>query len=102
MPSFSPLASQVEPASLLIHSSLDLHRNSNYKIGISMKLRSLVIGLLVISSLFTANAQSGDDGKDLNALEGTWRLAAGQIGATDEVRDEGRNQPVLPYLEACE
>jgi uncharacterized protein (TIGR03067 family) len=65
-----------------------LYRNSNYKIGISMKLRSLVIGLLVISSLFTANAQSGDDGKDLNALQGTWRLAAGQIGGRKMTAEE--------------
>jgi hypothetical protein len=53
-----------------------------------MKLRSLVIGLLVISSLFTANVQSGDDGKDLNAFEGTWRLAAGQIGGRTMTAEE--------------
>lgn len=55
-----------------VHSNLDLHGKSNYKIGISMTFRSLVVGMLVIGSLFAANAQSGDGGKDLKALQGTW------------------------------
>src|SRR6266478_7321919 len=62
-----------------VHSCLDLHAKSNYNMGISMRFRSLVVGLLVIGSLFAANAQSGDGDKDLKALQGTWRLVVGEI-----------------------
>ena len=45
-----------------------------------MKFRLLLVGLLVIGSLFAANAQTSDNSKDLEALQGTWRLISGEIG----------------------
>ena len=53
-----------------------------------MTFRSLVVGLLVIVSLFAANAQSDDGGKDLKALQGTWRLVAGEIGGQKMTAEE--------------
>jgi uncharacterized protein (TIGR03067 family) len=54
----------------------------------SMRFCSFVVGLLLIGSLFTANAQSGEDGKDLKALQGRWRLAAGEIGGRKMTAEE--------------
>ena len=53
-----------------------------------MRFRSLVVGLLVIGSLFAANAQSGDGDKDLKALQGSWRLVAGEIGGQKMTAEE--------------
>ena len=53
-----------------------------------MKFRLLSVGLLVIGSLFTANAQSNDSSKDLEALQGTWRLVSGEIGGRKMTAEE--------------
>ena len=53
-----------------------------------MRLRLLVVGLLVIGSLFATNAQSGDGDKDIKALQGTWRLVSGAIGGQKMTTEE--------------
>jgi hypothetical protein len=53
-----------------------------------MRFRSLLIVLLAIGSLFGANAQKGDGSKDLDALQGTWRLVAGEIGGRNMTAEE--------------
>jgi uncharacterized protein (TIGR03067 family) len=53
-----------------------------------MKFRLLTVGLLVIGWLFTANAQSNDSSKDLEALQGTWRLVSGEIGGRKMTAEE--------------
>jgi uncharacterized protein (TIGR03067 family) len=65
-----------------------LNRKSNYKIGMSMRFCLLLVGLLVITSLVAANAQSNDGSKDLEALQGTWRLVTGEIGGRKMTAEE--------------
>jgi uncharacterized protein (TIGR03067 family) len=48
----------------------------------------LLVGLLAIGSLFAANAQSSDATKDLEALQGTWRLVSGEIGGRKMTAEE--------------
>jgi uncharacterized protein (TIGR03067 family) len=48
----------------------------------------LLAGLLVIGALSAANAQSNDDSKDLEALQGTWRLVSGEIGGRKMTAEE--------------
>src|SRR5215471_6545818 len=52
-----------------------------------MKSCSLLVGLLAIGSLIAANEYNGDD-KDLKALQGTWRLVAGEIGGRKMTSEE--------------
>lgn len=42
----------------------------------------------MIGSLFAANAQSSDASKDLEALQGTWRLVSGEIGGRKMTAEE--------------
>lgn len=53
-----------------------------------MRFCSLVVGLLVIGSPFAANAQSAEDGNYLKALQGSWRLVAGEIGGRKMTAEE--------------
>jgi uncharacterized protein (TIGR03067 family) len=53
-----------------------------------MRFRLLLVGVLVIGLLFAANAQRSDGGKDLEALQGTWRLVSGQIGGRKMTAEE--------------
>jgi uncharacterized protein (TIGR03067 family) len=78
-----------------LHSCLDLNRKSNYKIGVSMRLRLIPIGLVVIGSVFTPNAHSSDGSKDLEALQGTWRLVSGEIGGRKMTAEELRQAKLV-------
>jgi ketosteroid isomerase-like protein len=53
-----------------------------------MRFRLLLVGVLVIGSLFAANAQRSDGGKDLEALQGTWRLVSREIGGRKMTPEE--------------
>jgi uncharacterized protein (TIGR03067 family) len=46
----------------------------------SMRSRLLLVGLLALGLVIALYAQQGDGSKDLEALQGTWRLVAGEIG----------------------
>jgi uncharacterized protein (TIGR03067 family) len=91
------LAGVADPAwsTLSRDSCLDLNRKSNYKVGISMRFRSLVVGVFVIGSLFAANAQRADGSRDLQALQGPWRLIAGEIGSRKMPPEELKNAKLV-------
>jgi uncharacterized protein (TIGR03067 family) len=73
---------------LVVYFGLALNHKSNYKICMSMRFWSLLVGLLVIGSLMAADEQNGHSIKDLKALQGTWRLVAGEIGARKMTPEE--------------
>jgi uncharacterized protein (TIGR03067 family) len=52
-----------------------------------MRFRLLLVGF-VIGSWVAANARNNDGSKDLEALQGTWRLISGEIGGRKMTAEE--------------
>jgi uncharacterized protein (TIGR03067 family) len=53
-----------------------------------MRSCSLLVELLLIGSLFAANVQKANDSNHFEALQRTWRLVAGEVGARKMIAEE--------------